>query len=161
MTMTDHIPSDIIWIEIETVDTHIDLLDPSTRDIYAYQAMYYIAAAENGTSSETDQDSSDVTDLDTYDVIADYWDDSLRLVRIDSRSRLASILAHGETSPDRIASAICAMARSAYLAGDGYIYISHGIGYDWIDMDILGGSGDGQTRRQLEESISITMKIID
>ena len=161
MIKTYHIPSDIIWTGIEDVDTHIDLLDPSTRDIYAYQAMYYIAAAENGTSSETDQDSSDVTDLDTYDVIANYWDGSLRLVRLDRSSRLASIMAHGKTSPDVIASTICATARSAYLAGDGYIYVSHGIGYDWIDMDLLGGSGDGETRSKLEKSISITMEVSD
>lgn len=152
MTMTCHIPSDIIWIEIEAVDTHIDLYDLSDHDTYIYQSMYHIAAIESGCPS---------IDRGSFDVIADYWDNNLRLARIDSRSRLASILSHGETSPDRIASAICVMARSAYLAGDGYIYISHGIGYDWIDRDILGGSGNGQTKRELEKSISITMKVTD
>lgn len=35
------------------------------------------------------------------------------------------------------------------------IYFTHGVGYDWVDSDLLGGDGDGSKRKEFEDGITI------
>lgn len=37
------------------------------------------------------------------------------------------------------------------------VYFVHGVGYDWIDMDLLGGNGDGSKRREFEDGINFSV----
>ena len=141
------IPSDKLFDDL--VDIDIDKITPDRSDLDAdtvLDAMHAIAKEEIG-EDEYPED------------LVDYWDD-VCLVRIDMSSwLLGSMLAFWGYDPHSMdmMDILRGKTRNAYLASDGYIYMSHGIGYDWIDADLLGGSGDGETKRRFLDSVKITI----
>lgn len=132
------IPSDMLFGDLVEVDT---------MDKTVYAAMHAIAIQEIG-------DDRDIDDS-LEEMVADYWDGSgLYLVRVSGGSLLLKCM-HDFFGRDKYKH----MINNFYLGDDGDYYMSHGCGYDWIDKDLLGGSGDGAVKKRFIDSIKITVAI--
>ena len=141
--MLIHITAEDMYMSIEDVDTDIDIYSPADSDEETYAAMSHIALCEIGDDS---------TEAEPEVTMAAYWDGATRLVRISTSSLLArAFMAYMHVTGARELARL--LPRSAYFSDDGYIYTSHGLGYDWIDMDLLSGTGDGSARKRFESAI--------
>lgn len=140
-----------------------------------YKDIYNISQGETGP----DCDLEDVVDYDTLsgiaykilgdedyraaeDPIADVFADTgLQLCSIERDSVLGWCLARYIGEPvvshmDNVSQKWGKVLRGFYLqVGYSHIYFVHGVGYDWVDADLLGGNGDGSKRKEFEDGITI------
>lgn len=108
-------------------------------------------------------------DYKTFHDPAQWWEDKAK----DGDYILSSFTLHGLTSrlltlhfgdspfPDRdpcISPVWRSHVRDYYVdAVDDIVYFVHGWANDWVDRDLLGGSGAGTARRKFEDKITFTM----
>ena len=79
---------------------------------------------------------------DYDDFVDTILNEYVQLTRIDDRSFIALITDFVGTPKNCI---------RGYHRTPNSLYMMHGIGYDWISADLLGGSADGAKRKEFDK----------
>ena len=148
----DAIYHDITDIKIEASSVGIeDILDVMNEKILN-------DVVSRAIDNENDND---------YDALADLEDNALQVCAIRTDSILGQCLAQyigapaanhdGSISEEWASTLRGACLQSKYDQLHDRVYFAHGVGYDWIDMDLLGGNGDGSKRSEFEDGITLSV----
>lgn len=152
--MTNTLPQELILDCIQNVDTNLDSEDMSIQERDdKFDILTEIAGKELGDDYEYGADEDPI----------DYIDGSpLIVATIPMESVLAWAMGDyfgSRLDPDNQESveAWSKHVRSMVIDQDNdLIYFAHGIGYDWLDNDVLGGDGSGAAQSAFMRGLTIT-----
>lgn len=152
--MTKTLPQDLILDCIQNVNTNLDSEDMSIQDCdEKFDILNEIAGKELGDDYEYGADEDPIDHID---------ESSLIVATIPMESVLAWAMGDyfgSRLDPDKPESieVWSKHVRSMVIDQDNdLICFAHGIGYDWLDNDLLGGDGSGTARAEFMRGLTIT-----
>lgn len=151
--MSKTLPQDLILDCIQNVDTtpddNISMKDAS----HLLDTLQEVAGKELGDDYEYEADEDPI----------DYIDETpLTVATIPMKSVLAWAMgdyfgSRLELDDPESLETWGKHVRSMVVDQDnGLIYFAHGIGYDWLDRDLLGGDGSGTAKAEFMRGLTIT-----
>ena len=141
---------DRIFNEIDTIDTS-DFLNPDNPDYDDnWEFLDQLRIREAGydpddTSDLTDEQRQEIDETEIYAIHRFSVDSLLWAGLFEWYQGSQGII-------DHVRSAI--LDRRDWSITGGSIWFVSGIGYDWIDSDLLGGNGSGETRKRFIDMLN-------